>query len=102
MHRRVYLMCFIIVFSRTEENELLNGSNRAAFKVCTSTSFAVSYTIIKVQVLLLLKQPNVSQIRTYSKKKVEEVSFSKNLKPQSHIHDFGPGRATLHPELASR
>ena len=24
------------------------------------------------------------------------------LKPQSHIHDFGPGRATVHPELSSR
>ena len=24
------------------------------------------------------------------------------LKPQSHIHDFGPGRATVHPDLASR
>ena len=24
------------------------------------------------------------------------------LKPQSHIHGFGPGRATVHPELASR
>ena len=23
------------------------------------------------------------------------------LKPQSHIHDFGPGRATVHPDLAS-
>ena len=22
--------------------------------------------------------------------------------PQSHIHDFGPGRATVHPDLASR
>ena len=24
------------------------------------------------------------------------------LKPQSHIHGFGPGRATVHPDLASR
>ena len=24
------------------------------------------------------------------------------IKPQSHIHDFGPGRATVHPDLASR
>ena len=24
------------------------------------------------------------------------------LKPQSHIHDFGPGRAAVHPDLASR
>ena len=23
-------------------------------------------------------------------------------KPQSHIHDFGPGRATVRPDLASR
>ena len=23
-------------------------------------------------------------------------------KPQSHIHGFGPGRATVHPDLASR
>ena len=22
--------------------------------------------------------------------------------PQSHIYDFGPGRATVHPDLASR
>ena len=25
-----------------------------------------------------------------------------DLKPQSHIHGFGPGRATVHPDLASR
>ena len=24
------------------------------------------------------------------------------VKPQSHIHGFGPGRATVHPDLASR
>ena len=24
------------------------------------------------------------------------------LKPQLHIHGFGPGRATVHPDLASR
>ena len=24
------------------------------------------------------------------------------LKPQSHIHDFGPGRATVNPDLANR
>ena len=24
------------------------------------------------------------------------------VKPQSHIHDFGPGRATVHPDLASQ
>ena len=24
------------------------------------------------------------------------------FKPQSHIHGFGPGRATVHPDLASR
>ena len=24
------------------------------------------------------------------------------LKPQSHIHDFGPGRATVHSDLASK
>ena len=24
------------------------------------------------------------------------------VKPQSRIHDFGPGRATVHPNLASR
>ena len=23
------------------------------------------------------------------------------VKPQSHIHDFGPGRATVYPDLAS-
>ena len=26
----------------------------------------------------------------------------KYFKPQSHIHGFGPGRATVHPDLASR
>ena len=25
-----------------------------------------------------------------------------HLQPQSHIHDFGPGRATVHSDLASR
>ena len=25
-----------------------------------------------------------------------------HLKPQSHIHGFGPGRATVHPDLASQ
>ena len=29
-------------------------------------------------------------------------SLASDVKPQSHIHDFGPGRATVHPELASR
>ena len=29
-------------------------------------------------------------------------SFFTPFKPQSHIHDFGPGRATVHPDLASR
>ena len=24
------------------------------------------------------------------------------IKPQLHIHGFGPGRATVHPDLASR
>ena len=24
------------------------------------------------------------------------------VKPQLHIHGFGPGRATVHPDLASR
>ena len=28
--------------------------------------------------------------------------FFWQLKPQSHIHGFGPGRATVNPELASR
>ena len=25
-----------------------------------------------------------------------------DLKPQSHIHGFGPGRATVHPDLSNR
>ena len=25
-----------------------------------------------------------------------------NLKPQSHIYGFGPGRATVHPDLSNR
>ena len=25
-----------------------------------------------------------------------------SLKSQSHIHDFGPGRATVHPDLSNR
>ena len=29
------------------------------------------------------------------------VQPHKMVKPQSHIHDFGPGRATVHPDLAS-
>ena len=28
--------------------------------------------------------------------------FYFSLKPQSHIHGFGPNRATVHPDLASR
>ena len=27
---------------------------------------------------------------------------NQNIKPQSHIQDFGPGRAKVHPDLASR
>ena len=30
------------------------------------------------------------------------VSIVMNLKPQSHIHGFGPGRATVHPNLSNR
>ena len=25
-----------------------------------------------------------------------------HIKPQSHIHGFGPGRATVHPDLSNR
>ena len=32
----------------------------------------------------------------------ESVQSIGTLKPQSHIHGFGPGRATVHPDLASR
>ena len=27
---------------------------------------------------------------------------SAHVKPQSHIHGFGPGRATVHPDLSNR
>ena len=30
------------------------------------------------------------------------ATVARQLKPQSHIHGFGPGRATVHPDLASR
>ena len=33
--------------------------------------------------------------------KVYAVKFGQ-VKPQSHLHGFGPGRATVHPDLASR
>ena len=40
------------------------------------------------------------------KQKMEKEGKNKNkhldfLKPQSHIHSFGPGRAMVHPDLAS-
>ena len=28
--------------------------------------------------------------------------YNMSVKPQLHIHGFGPGRATVHPDLASR
>ena len=30
------------------------------------------------------------------------MNQSKWIKPQSHIHGFGPGRATVHPDLSNR
>ena len=53
---------------------------------------------------------------THRNKKTEEncVNLKRNLnrlydvgqirgvKPQSHIHGFGPGRATVHPDLSNR
>ena len=33
---------------------------------------------------------------------LEQIRDRYLLKPQSHIHGFGPGRATVHPDLASR
>ena len=31
-----------------------------------------------------------------------EIRPIKCLKPQLHIHGFGPGRATVHPDLSNR
>ena len=28
--------------------------------------------------------------------------LSESVKPQLHIHGFGPGRATVHPDLSNR
>ena len=33
---------------------------------------------------------------------VLERLYYQYIKPQSHIHGFGPGRATVHPDLSNR
>ena len=38
---------------------------------------------------------------SFSEKKMKK-KMKDSGKPQSHIHDFGPGRATVNPDLASR
>ena len=40
--------------------------------------------------------------RLVSRKLHLTVQDSIDIKPQSHIHGFGPGRATVYPDLASR
>ena len=37
-----------------------------------------------------------------NRQKYLQMQISVLLKPQSHIHDFGPGRAMVHPDVASR
>ena len=32
----------------------------------------------------------------------DKVNGKTGVKPQSHIHDFGHGRATIHPNLSDR
>ena len=33
---------------------------------------------------------------------VHYISLAVFFKPQLHIHGFGPGRATVHPDLSNR
>ena len=35
-------------------------------------------------------------------RKNKKKKYNGSLKPQLHIHDFGHGRATTHPDLSSR
>ena len=42
---------------------------------------------------IILRQRGVASVHS-------QVFMTQKL--QSHIHDFGPGRATVHPDLASR
>ena len=54
------------------------------------------YSLVCVGPGRIPRRPVFSQQGTYV------TNTGSNLKPQSHIHDFGPGRATVHPDLASR
>ena len=49
------------------------------------------------------KSPKLS---SFTRKTVFGISVQvlqkQGFKPQSHIHDFGPGRATIHPDLSNR
>ena len=53
--------------------------------------------------LLILPNDNTKRTIAFN---LSMIFFSekkdRSSKPQSHIHGFGPGRATVHPDLSNR
>ena len=54
---------------------------------------------------MYLKKKQKKKVKKKKKKKCDRAGIRTHdlrVKPKSHIHGFGPGRATVHPDLSNR
>ena len=69
--------------------------NKDIMYVDLDRGLACDYAVCRVSIMTYL-------LLTCEIKQHHMFIYILYLKPQSHIHDFCPGRATVHPDLASR